>query len=46
MRGRAVSQSYALKGPGQTKRPDPVAVYEEDPSQFVCEADIFNRVVS
>ena len=44
MRGKAVSQShYTLGGKGGI-RAEPVAIYEEDPSQFENEADIFNRV--
>ena len=45
MQGRAVSQSYhTLGGQGAGPRAEPVAVYEEDPSQFESEADIFDRV--
>lgn len=39
MRGRVVSASFQ----GGNKRPDPVPVYEEDPSLFKCEKDIFDR---
>ena len=35
--GHTVSNSHQ-------KAEEPVAVYEEDPSQFRTEADIFNRV--